>query len=158
MNILHPPRKIYMKLRKAKQMHSLWWIHYSFISKRSQWKQLSKLISLWRKLIEDEFGKWESLPVTYSTARWRLLNFQSGESRTHQCFSSSFPTFPTKLFLVLYYPLHCLNLSFVSSREIGQEDPLLPWTPHWLLWKSAFMKIKVEESDVFMPRFSILVK
>ena len=147
-----------MKLRKAKQMHSLWWIHYSFISKRSQWKQLSKLISLWRKLIEDEFGKWESLPVTSSMARWRLLNFQSGESRTHQCFSSSFPTFPTKLFLVLYYPLHCLNLSFVSSREIEQEDPLLPWTPHWLLWKSAFMKIKVEESDVFMPRFSILVK
>ena len=147
-----------MKLRKAKQMHSLWWIHYSFISKRSQWKQLSKLISLWRKLIEDEFGKWESLPVTYSTARWRLLNFQSGESRTHQCFSSSFPTFPTKLFLALL-PSSLPELVIRrSSREIEQEDPLLPWTPHWLLWKSAFMKIKVEESDVFMPRFSILVK
>ena len=129
-----------MKLRKAKQMHSLWWIHYSFISKRSQWKQLSKLISLWRKLIEDEFGKWESLPVTSSMARWRLLNFQSGESRTHQCFSSSFPTFPTKLFLALLPSSTCHSslqgklsrkIRFYPERLIGSFGKVPSWKSRW---------------------------
>ena len=142
-----------MKLRKAKQMHSLWWIHYSFISKRSQWKQLSKLISLWRKLIEDEFGKWERL----QDGAYLISNLVSHA----QCFSSRFPI-PNKTifsFTTLFIPWTCHSslqgklsrkIRFYPERLIGSF-----WkVPSWSSFQSfRFGKVKNNRKSTFV--FSI---